>query len=74
MSTLPSERRRGVQAALVHHRLRLARAAGCGIATSTTVSGGASERNLRRLCFEPWFEVTTLARSAESVGRRVLRR
>lgn len=71
MSTLPSERRRGVQAALVHHRLLRARAAGCAVATSTTVSGGASERNLRRLGFEAWFEVTTLTRSTGSVGRRL---
>ncbi len=69
MSTLPSERRRGVQTALVDHRLGRAREAGCAIATSTTVRGGASERNLRRLGFEPWFDVTTLVRSIETVGR-----
>jgi GNAT superfamily N-acetyltransferase len=74
MSTLPSERRRGVQAALVHHRLRRAREAGCGVATSTTVAGGASERNLRRLGFEPWFEITTLARSAEAARSPIRRR
>ncbi len=64
MSTLPTERRRGVQAALVGHRLRQARAEGCMVATTTTAAGGASERNLCRLGFAPWFEITTLVRSA----------
>ena len=53
MSTIPAERGRGVQAALILHRLGLARAAGCTIATSTTVVGGASERNVQRFGFRP---------------------
>ena len=69
MSTLPTERRRGVQAALVGHRLRQARSAGCVIATTTTAAGGASERNLGRLGFAPWFEITTLVRSAAAGAR-----
>ena len=68
MSTLPGERRRGVQTALVLHRLRLARAAGCVVATATTAPGGASERNLRRLGFETWFEITTLVRRPDPLG------
>lgn len=51
MSTIPAERGRGVQAALILHRLGLAEAAGCTIATSTTVVGGDSERNVRRFGF-----------------------
>ena len=51
MSTLPAERGRGVQAALILHRLGLAKAAGCTLATSTTVVGGDSERNVRRFGF-----------------------
>ncbi len=62
MATLPDERGRGVQAALVRHRLALGRAAGCDVAVATTVRGGASERNLLRLGFEHWFDVTTLSR------------
>ena len=53
MSTIPAERGRGVQAALILHRLGLAKQAGCTIATSTTVVGGASERNVQRFGFEP---------------------
>jgi len=48
MSTLPAERGKGVQAALIHHRLRLARDAGCRYATSSAETGSASERNLLR--------------------------
>jgi GNAT superfamily N-acetyltransferase len=53
MSTIPAERGRGVQAALILHRLGRAKAAGCTIATSTTVVGGASERNVQRFGFRP---------------------
>lgn len=62
MATLPDERGRGVQAALVRHRLALGRAAGCDVAVATTARGGASERNLLRLGFDHWFDVTTLSR------------
>jgi GNAT superfamily N-acetyltransferase len=53
MSTIPAERGRGVQAALILHRLARAKAAGCTIATSTAVVGGASERNVQRFGFRP---------------------
>ncbi|MEM7326572.1 MAG: GNAT family N-acetyltransferase [Actinomycetota bacterium] len=48
MSTLPDERRRGVQASLVSYRLGHARRLGCDLAVTTAASGSASERNLRR--------------------------
>ncbi len=48
MSTIPSERRRGVQSALIRHRLGLVHAAGCDLVTSSTRPGSASERNLLR--------------------------
>jgi GNAT superfamily N-acetyltransferase len=51
MSTIPTERGRGVQAALILHRLGRAKAAGCTIATSATAVGGDSERNVRRFGF-----------------------
>lgn len=51
MSTLPAERGRGVQAALILHRLRVARDAGCSLAMTTTAVGGVSERNVRRFGF-----------------------
>jgi GNAT superfamily N-acetyltransferase len=53
MSTIPAERGRGVQAALILHRLGRAKSAGCTMATSTAVVGGASERNVQRFGFRP---------------------
>jgi len=53
MSTIPEERGRGVQAALIRHRLDAALAAGCTLATSAARTAGASERNLARHGFEP---------------------
>ena len=51
MSTLPKERRRGVQAALVHHRLDLAAELGCDLAATSAAEGSPSARNLQRLGF-----------------------
>jgi GNAT superfamily N-acetyltransferase len=56
MSTLPGERGRGVQSALVRERLALAAARGCDLATATVAPGSASERNLVRLGFTPVYE------------------
>jgi GNAT superfamily N-acetyltransferase len=62
MSTLPAERGRGVQAALIRFRLHLAAERGCAIGATTAVTGGASERNLQRHGFRPRFEITTWTR------------
>ena len=62
MSTLPTERGRGVQRALVAERLRLAAVAGCDLATVTAVLGGPSERNLLRLGFQRQYVKTTWTR------------
>ena len=59
MSTIPAERRRGVQAALLRYRLNEARRMECDLAVTTAARGGASERNLRRHGFEP---TTTIQR------------
>ncbi len=59
MSTHPDHRRRGVQAALVRHRLLLAAQRGCEYAVATCVTDGASERNLSRHGFRPKFSVQT---------------
>jgi GNAT superfamily N-acetyltransferase len=48
MSTVPAERRRGVQAALLRHRLEHAIGIGCDLASATAATGSASGRNLRR--------------------------
>ena len=53
MSTIPEERGRGVQSALIRYRLNAARHAGCTIAASSARCGSASERNLARHGFEP---------------------
>jgi GNAT superfamily N-acetyltransferase len=68
MTTLPSERGRGVQAALIAQRLRLARDAGCDLAASSTVPANASERNLARAGFHPLYETVTVARARPARG------
>ncbi len=44
-STLPAFRRRGVQSALLRHRLAVARAAACQLALMTTQPGSKSHEN-----------------------------
>jgi GNAT superfamily N-acetyltransferase len=51
-ATIPEFRQRGVQAALVAHRLRLATEAGCELAAVTALSNGPSARNIVRLGFQ----------------------
>jgi len=51
-ATLPGQRRRGVQTALLHHRLREAAAAGCDFAVVTTQPGSKSQQNMHRQGFE----------------------
>lgn len=51
-ATLPSLRRRGVQAALLAHRLAEASAAGCDVAVVTTQPGSISQKNVQRKGFE----------------------
>ena len=48
MTTLEPERGKGVQSALVRHRLRLAAEMGCDLVTSSAAPGSISERNLFR--------------------------
>ncbi len=48
MSVIPSERRRGAQRACLDHRVRLAAAAGCDVAATSTEIGGDSARNVAR--------------------------
>lgn len=68
MSTLPDQRGQGVQTALIRHRLRVAAAFGCDLATSMTVPDSGSERNLRRHGFEPRFRIEVWARRAAGSG------
>ena len=62
-ATLPEWRGRGVQAALVDHRLRLAARLGADLAGVTAVPAGASARNVRRLGFVPVDTQVVLVRS-----------
>ena len=50
-ATLPAHRRRGVQTALLHHRLAAAARAGCDIAVVTTQAGSKSQQNVERFGF-----------------------
>jgi GNAT superfamily N-acetyltransferase len=68
MTTLPTERRRGVQTALVAHRLRVALESGCDLVASSTVPANQSERNLARAGFRPLYETVTLARAPRGSG------
>ena len=52
MGTVPSERRKGVQAQLLAHRVRTCQSMGCELATSTADADSISERNLIRFGFE----------------------
>lgn len=62
MATLPSDRRRGVQAAMIRHRLGIAADRGCDLAATTTLAGGTSERNVRRHGFTPLCTIRTMVR------------
>ena len=50
-TTLPGSRRRGVQSALVRHRVTAAHESGCDLAVVTAVPSGDSARNVARLGF-----------------------
>ncbi len=50
-STLPAFRKRGIQTALLHHRLARGVAEGCDIAMSIAQPGSASHRNIERQGF-----------------------
>jgi GNAT superfamily N-acetyltransferase len=51
-STIPDFRNRGVQTALLHHRLRRASQAKCDLALSLAQPGSHSQRNITRLGFQ----------------------
>lgn len=59
MSTLPEARGRGVQAALIAHRVSFAEFAGSRLAVSMAAPGSSSARNLVRAGLDPWFELVT---------------
>ena len=62
MSTLPAERGRGVQSALIQHRLRLAWRSGRSLAATHAKPGEGSIRNLERAGFKPVLTKATYER------------
>lgn len=64
-ATAPQFRRRGVQAALLAHRLRAAADTGCDIAVVTTAPGSLSQKNVQRKGFHLLYTRAILVRDAE---------
>ncbi len=62
MATVPQHRQRGVQAALVRHRIEVAVAEGADLIASSAVPDGASARNLTRHGFELAYSRVDVAR------------
>jgi GNAT superfamily N-acetyltransferase len=65
-ATLPAFRRRGVQAALLRHRLQDARDAGCTLAVVTTAPGSTSQANVQRRGFALLYTRAILVRDFSS--------
>jgi ribosomal protein S18 acetylase RimI-like enzyme len=70
-ATLPAERRRGVQSALLRARLVEAAAAGCDLAVVTTEPASKSQANVQRVGFSLLYVRAVLVRAA-STGDRSL--
>ena len=62
-ATLPAFRRRGVQTALLRHRLREARDAGCTLSVVTTAPGSTSQANVQRRGFALLYTRAILVKS-----------
>jgi GNAT superfamily N-acetyltransferase len=62
-STLPEFRKRGIQTALLHLRLRRAAEAGCRVAMSLAQPGSNSQRNITRLGFQTLYTRVKFERS-----------
>jgi GNAT superfamily N-acetyltransferase len=67
-ATLPDHRGRGVQTALLGHRLDLAARRGCELAVMTTLPGSTSQRNGQRQGFELLYSRAILVRAADEAG------
>jgi GNAT superfamily N-acetyltransferase len=65
-STLPAFRKRGVQTALLHARLRRAAEAGCDLAVCLAQPGSTSQRNIVRLGFTALYTRVKFEREFES--------
>ncbi|MDP9333023.1 MAG: GNAT family N-acetyltransferase [Actinomycetota bacterium] len=65
MTTRPTFRRQGVQAACLAHRLSVARQAGCDLAVTSADPGGESARNIERAGFRCLYTSVGLRRSLD---------
>lgn len=65
-STLPDFRQRGVQTALLHHRLRRAFETKCELAVSLAQPGSHSQRNITRLGFQTLYTRVKFERALPS--------
>jgi GNAT superfamily N-acetyltransferase len=63
-ATLPEHRRRGVQTALLQHRLAEAARSGCDIAVVTTQPGSKSQENVQRQGFALLYSRAVLVKAA----------
>jgi N-acetylglutamate synthase-like GNAT family acetyltransferase len=61
-ATLSTHRRRGLQSALLVHRLHLAVTLDCDLAVATALPAGQSARNLERLGFTQLYTQAVLTR------------
>ena len=61
-ATLPEHRRRGVQTALLHHRLVKSARRGCDVAIVTTQPGSKSQQNVQKLGFSLLYARAILVR------------
>src|SRR5262249_12908467 len=64
----PAFRRRGAQGALIRARLDRARGLGCELASSTTLPGTASRRNMERRGFHVAYPKVLMLRDAPAAG------
>lgn len=62
-ATLPAHRRRGLQTALLEHRLNLACARGADVACITTAPGSKSKQNAQRRGFVPLYTRVLMSKS-----------
>lgn len=60
-STLPEHRRRGVQTALLRHRIAVSRDAGCDLMVTSALPGSKSQQNMQKQGFELAYAKITLA-------------
>jgi GNAT superfamily N-acetyltransferase len=62
-ATAPAHRRRGLQSALLAHRLHLAASRGCELAIATALPAGQSARNLERMGFVQLYTQVVMTRA-----------